>query len=113
MLGPRDDLLDANGRDMEFRNVGTEVGIALVGADHEAAGLRNGKVRTGHAGLGTQKIWSRRPPLRLREVMDVIVARLRPDRSRKDVGDVATQFMDRRHDDVAGRLIVELLDALA
>src|SRR6516162_1948891 len=45
--------------------------------------------------------------------MDVIVARLRPDRSRKDRGDVATELMDRRHDDVAGRLVVELLDALA
>src|SRR4029450_13673776 len=101
------------GCDMQFRYVGAEVGIALVGADHEAAGLRNRKIRAGHAGLGTQKIRSRRPPLRLRKIMDVIVARLRPDRSHKDSGDVAPELVDRWHDNVTRRLVVELLDALA
>ena len=44
--------------------------------------------------------------------MDILVAGLRPDRPRKHRGDVTTQFMDRRHDDVARRFVVELLDAL-
>src|SRR6516164_8617076 len=98
---------------MERRYVGAEVGITLIGADDKAAGLRNGKIRACHPGLGTQEIGPRRPPLRLRKIMNIIVAGLRSDRSCKHLGDVATQLMDRRDDDMAGRLVIKLLDTLA
>src|SRR5262245_55934326 len=98
---------------MELRHVGAEVGIALVRADDETAGLRHRKIRACHPGLGTQEIGSRRLPLPLRKIMNVIVAGLRSDRLRKHLGDVATQLMHRWHDDMAWWIVIKLLDALA
>ena len=50
---------------------------------------------------------------RFREVVHVVIARLRPDRPRKHLRNVAAQLVDRGDHDVAGWLVVELLDALA
>ena len=47
-----DDLLDADRGYVEAWHVGRQIGIALIGANDDAAGLGNGKVATGHTGIG-------------------------------------------------------------
>src|SRR5208282_2493620 len=109
----RNDLLDADAGNVQLGHVGAEVGVTLVGADDEAAGLRDREIGTSHAGLGTQEIRPRVAAHRFGEVTRVVIARLRPDGSGKHLRNIAAQLVDRRDDNMAGRLVVELLDALA
>ena len=50
--------------------------------------------------------------LALGEVVNVAVLGVGPDCFGKDPRNVGLELVDRRHDDVARRLVVELLDAL-
>jgi hypothetical protein len=52
-------------------------------------------------------------PLALGEIVDIAVLGIRADGLRKDTGHVGAKLVHRRHDDVARRLVVELLNALA
>src|SRR5262245_15747992 len=52
MLEPRNGLLDADRGYVQLRHVGRQIGIALIGADDDAAGLGNSKVAAGHTGIG-------------------------------------------------------------
>ena len=47
------------------------------------------------------------------QVGDVVIRRVGADAAAEDFGDVAAQLVHGRHHDVARRLVVELLDALA
>ena len=76
-------------------------------------GLGHSEIGPGHAGFGTQKIRPCRSSLRFCQIMDVIVARIRTDRARKDRGHVTAQLVNSGHNDMARRLVIELLDALA
>lgn len=88
-----------------------EVGVALVGAHHHGAGLGDGEIRTRHAGIGAQEAGPRGAALALGQVVHVAVVWVGAQRAREDLGHVGAQLVHRRHHDVAGRLVVELLDA--
>ena len=113
MLEPRDDLLDADRGDMQLGHVGREVGVALVGADDEAAGLRDREIGAGHAGVGGQDQRAGRLALRFGEVMDVAVVGVGADRLGEHLRHVRPQLVHRRHHDMARVFVVELLDAFA
>src|SRR5215831_14594555 len=53
------------------------------------------------------------PVSAIAKLVRVIVARLRPDCTRKNFRNIVPQLVDRGNDDVAGRFIIELLDTLA
>ena len=90
-----------------------EIGVALVGAHDDRPGLRDRKVRTRHARVRAQEVRPRVLPLTLGKVMDVAVLRIGADRFGKDARHVGAQLVHGRYDDVARRLVIELLDALA
>jgi hypothetical protein len=113
VLDAREELLDADRGDDQRRQVHGEVGVALVGADDDGAGLGDGEVGADHPCAGLQEIRPGGPPLALGEVMDVGVLRVGAQRAAEHLGDVAAQLVHGGHDDVARRLVVELLDALA
>ena len=58
-----------------------QVGVALVGADDDGAGLGDGEIGAGHAGVGLEEIRPRGLPLALRQVVDVAVLRVGADRA--------------------------------
>jgi hypothetical protein len=113
VLEARNDLLDADRGDMQLGHVGRKIGIALVGADHDAARLRDREIASRHAGVGGKDQRTVGIPLRLRQIVHVAVVRIGADRPGKHLGDVGTKLVHRRHHHMARVLIVELLDALA
>src|SRR4030081_2860374 len=65
---------------MQLRHVGRQVGVPLVGADDEGAGLADREIATGHPGVGIEDQRVGRLPLRFRQVVDVAVARVGAER---------------------------------
>ena len=112
MLKPRNDLLDADRGDVQFRHVGREIGVAFIGADDHAAGLGDGEVAAGHPDVGREDQRTGRLPLRFREIMYVAVAGVGADRLGENGGNVRPELVHGRHDDMTRVFIVELLDAL-
>ena len=113
ILDAGNDLFDADRGDIELRQIHAQVRIALVGADDDSARFRDGKIGAGHARVGLEKVRPRVLALAFREIVDVAVRGVGADGFGKHPGDVGAQLVDRGHDDVARRLVVELLDALA
>ena len=109
----RNDLFDADRRDVELGQVDAQVRVALIGAYDDAARLRDRKIGAGHAGIGLEEIGPRVLALALGQVVDVAVFRVGTDVLGEDPRHVSSELVDRGHDDVARRLVVELLDALA
>ena len=97
---------------MQLWHIGRQIGIALVGADDEGSGLGDRKIAAGHPRVGFEDQRAGRLPLRFRQVVDVTVARVGPDRAGKYLGHIGAQLVHGGHDDMARILIVELLDAL-
>jgi len=81
MLEAGDGLLDADRGDMQLRHVGRQVGVTLVGADHEGAGLGDREIAAGHAGIGGENQRARRFALRFRQIVNVAVLRIGTDRA--------------------------------
>ena len=98
---------------MERRHAGTDVGVALVGADDEPARLGHGEVGAGHPGVGRHEAGPGVLAHRLGQVVRVGVRRVRAEVPGEEGRHVGPELVDGRHHDVARRLAVELLDALA
>ncbi len=97
---------------MQFRHIGREIGIALVGADDNAAGLGDRKIAARHAGIGGQDQRTVGLALCLRQVVHVAVVGIGTDRLCEHLRDVRPELVHGRHDDMARIFVVELLDAL-
>jgi hypothetical protein len=106
-------LFDADRRDVELGQVDAQVGVALVGAHDNGARLRDRKIGARHARVGLEEIGPRVLALALGQVMDVAVFRIGADVLGNTLRHVGLELVDRGYDDVARRLVVELLDALA
>jgi len=113
MIEARDDLLDADRSDVQFRHIGRQVCIAFVSADHECPGLGDREIAAGHAGVGREYQRACRFALRFRQVMNIAVGRVGADCPGEHLRHVGPELVDCRHHDVARVFIVELLDALA
>ncbi len=98
---------------MQRRHRRAQIGVALVGADHDRAGLRHREVGAGHAGFRVEEVGPRGDPRVLAQVMGIVVVRIGAEGAGEHLGDIAAQLVHRRHHDVARRLVVQLLDALA
>jgi hypothetical protein len=113
VLDARNDFFDAHRCDVELRQVDAQVSVALVGADDDGPRLGHGKIGARHAGVGSEEVGPRVLALALGQVMDVAVLGVRADGLGKYLCDVPAELVDRRHDDMARRLVVALLAALA
>src|ERR1700730_13538195 len=113
MLDLGNDLFDTDRSDIQLRQIHAQVRVSLVGADHYRAGLGHGKIGTGHTRIGLEEVWPRVLALALREIVDVAVLGIRAYGFGKDPGYIGSQLMDRGNDDVARRLVIELLDTLS
>ena len=109
-----DDLLQADGGNVELRAGGGHVGIALVGAYHDVARLGNAEVGTGHAGLGGEELVAQRQARPVGEIRGVVVAHVVADAFLlEELAHVVVAQVDGGHDNVAGLLPLQLDDALA
>src|ERR1700674_4971761 len=113
MLDLGNDLFDADRGDIQLRQIHAQVRVSLVSADDDGARFRDGKIGTGHARLGLEEVWPGVLALALREIVDVAVLGVRAYGFGKNPGYIGSQLMDRGHDDVTRRLVIELLDALS
>jgi hypothetical protein len=113
VLDLRDEFLDPDRGDVELRQVDGEIRIAFVRADDDGARFGDGEVRARHPGIRFQEIRPRVLALAFGKVVNVAVLAVGADRVRKDARDVRLELVHGRHDDVARRLVVQLLDALA
>ena len=109
----RDQLLDPEARDVQRRQRGAEIGVALVRAHDDAAGLGDREVHAGEAGLRGEELLAqvraRHRGERGRIVEPVGAAELAVEQ-RADLGALE---VDRREHDVARRLAAQLHDPLA
>src|SRR5438874_1545017 len=106
-------LLHAHASDVDGRQRGAEVRIALVGADHHASRGGDGEVHAGEAGLGSQELLAQVRARRLRELLRIGEAARRSQLVVEQLPDLLLLEMDGRHHDVGRRLAAELHDALA
>jgi hypothetical protein len=89
------------------------VGVALVGADHHAAGLGDGEVHAGEPCPRLQEPAAKVVAGCLGQVGRVAGAAIGPQLLVEQLADLLLLEVDGRHDDVTGRLAAELDDALA
>src|SRR5438552_3389961 len=106
-------LLHAHAGDVDGRQRGAEVRIALVRADHYASRGGDGEVHAGEAGLGSQELLAQVRARRLRELLRIGEAARRPQLVVEQLPDRLLLAMDGRHHDVGRRLAAELHDPLA
>src|SRR6266568_3032677 len=113
VLEARDDLLDAHAGDVHGREGGAHVGVPLVRADHHAAGLRHREIHAGEPRLRAQEALAQVAARRLRELRRIGEPRRRGEFLVEELADLLALQVDRRKDDVRGRLVPELHDPLA
>ena len=113
VLDPGHQLFDAHRHDVQPGKMYAQVGVAFVGAHHDRAGLRHREVGARHPRLGPEEERPRVVALAFGQVVDVAVGRVGADGAAEDFGDVATQLVHGRHDDMARWFVIELLDALS
>jgi hypothetical protein len=113
LLDAGDDLFDAHRADAQLRHVAGQVRVALVGDRDDSSGLRDREVGAGHPCVGLE---DQRAGVLTHDVGEVdrvgpvLVGAVDPV---KQVGHVLGCLLEGRADDVARRLVVELLDAFA
>jgi len=71
MLGLRDQLFDAHARDVQRRQMHTQIRVAFIGADDEPARLGDGEVDAGECRVGTQKMGTQVLAGRFRQVLGI------------------------------------------
>jgi hypothetical protein len=106
---PREDLLDADHRDVALRRREAEARVALVGHQHDPPALRDDEVGAGQADIRLQilvpQVHAGAAGDRLRVVV-VGAEAMALERGR----DLATVLVDDRLDDVRGMVAVDLDD---
>ena len=109
-----DELLYTHGHDVELRHGGRHIRIALIGADHDVAGLRHTEVAAGESCLCFFKFMAQALTGTVGEVGRVAVAFLGTDSLFfKTFGYLFLCDVDGRHDDVCRLAVHELQDTLA
>ena len=104
----RNQFLDADDGDVNFRERETETGIPFILGDGDHAGIRHGEVRAGNAHLGGEKGLPEFLPGDHRQLL-----RAGCRRYGERLRDVGFGQMHDRRDDVVGRLAPELADVFA
>ena len=97
---------------MYARGGKTEARVAFVGDQHQTAGIRNNKIRTGDAGISSQILASHEVARAAGDRLGIVivVAEAFPFET---AGDVAAVLVNDRLDDVAGVVAVDLDDVFA
>ena len=113
VLEPRHELLHAHARDVDGRERGAHVGVALVRADDHAAGLRDREVHAGEAGLRRHEPLAEVPARRLGELLRIREPLRRAEVVVEELADLLLLLVDGGQHDVGGRLARELHDPLA
>jgi hypothetical protein len=109
----RNELLNTDARDVQGRNGGAYIGIALVCADYECSRLGDSEVPARHSRSGSQETRASVVAHGLGEEMWIVVIRVGPNFPREDPCNVMPCLVNGGNYDVAWGLPVELLDALA
>ena len=97
---------------MNLRCVRREIGIPLVGCHHNGSRFRDDEIRPRHADSGLEKVWPGVFPHHAGEVANIFIVGIRSVLLRKQDGYVFGRLVNRRADDMAWRLIVQLLNTL-
>src|SRR5271168_5641568 len=86
--------------------------VPLLGRHHYGSGFRDHEVCPRHTDARRAEVWPRVFAHYPCEVADIFVLGIRPIFLREQGSNVVRRFLDRGADDVAWRLIIQLLDAL-
>ena len=97
---------------MERRHAGPDVGVSFVGTDNETACLGHCEVGAGHPRVSRKEAGPGVFAHGLGQIMRIGVLRVRAQVLGEEGGHVGPELVDGRHDDVARRLVGQLLDAL-
>ena len=98
--GGRDQLLDAHAGDVQRRQGGAEIGVALVGADDDRAGLGDGEVDAGQPGLGREEALAQVGACGAGQAQRIVLTLGRAEMLMEQFADLAALEMDGRHHDV-------------
>ena len=106
-------FFDPHTGNVDLRQGDAQVGIAFVGADHQATRFGDGEVDAGDARLGREEFFAQVPACGFRQVFRVGGAGGRPQVLMENLPDVFFLQMDRRQHDMTGRFLAKLHDPFA
>ena len=107
----RHDLLESDAGDVEPRDRGPEIGVSLIGAHDESAGLGHRKIHACDASLGREEPLAQVLACNGRKRLGIVAAGLAAHVLREQLANLTLSEVDCRQDDVAGRLLPKLHDA--
>ena len=108
-----DDLLQADGGDVQFGAGGRHVGVALIGAYHDVARLGYSEVAACHTCVCCQELVPQTQSCHVGQIGGIVVALLTAQFLFEEFAHVVVVQVDGGHHDMAGLLTFQLDDAFA